>query len=560
MPSLVGSEMCIRDSINAEYMGKRKKKILHQQQLAQIMDWKNRLENVQNKVKSQLHAKNLDDLDYVANWVEQFDSDRNGYLDKNEFNKFLSKIGVFLTSQELTCVYQFFDQNGDGRISYAEFIQTIRTNMSDLRLSTVKHAFKFLDKSKSGVIPIEDLVNAYKASDHPRVRTRQKTIEVVKLEFQNAISKKSRDGVNITESDFLEYYLDVNATLPAEKEQYFCDLVLKTWGITTGVDYVSPERLSQLEGILYEKVRQKTVGQDDEGKTLKKAFKYFDVADKGVITLEQFTDALKKFGCVFTEYEINALFNKYQTDQSGKLAYDEFCNLFASMGAGTNPNVNPVFQLSREPPREVLTRVSEHVQKRGIYGLRDLSLTLRRTDKAKRGVLDRTSFAWALKEVGLILTKTETDKLFKYFDKNCDDCVNYPEFIHLLRGPSSPERLQVLRAAFSKLEAQGNGVVTLADLTKGFNATILQEVASGKKKAEDAVREFVTRVEPARKDGVVTYEEFEDVYRDVGPSIDGDSWFNAMLCRAWGLTEVPLTSSQKTVSFKQRNFWGQFGF
>lgn len=34
----------------------------------------------------------------------------------------LSKIGIFLTSQELRAVYNTYDENKDGRITYAEFI------------------------------------------------------------------------------------------------------------------------------------------------------------------------------------------------------------------------------------------------------------------------------------------------------------------------------------------------------------------------------------------------------------------------------------------------------
>ena len=50
----------------------------------------------------------------------------SGYLDRNEFQKFLTRIGVFLSTQELTAVFNAFDINGDGRINYLEFVQTIR--------------------------------------------------------------------------------------------------------------------------------------------------------------------------------------------------------------------------------------------------------------------------------------------------------------------------------------------------------------------------------------------------------------------------------------------------
>jgi Ca2+-binding EF-hand superfamily protein len=41
-----------------------------------------------------------------------------------------SKLGAFMTTQELTCVYNSFDKNRDGTISYEEFINTIRVSNS----------------------------------------------------------------------------------------------------------------------------------------------------------------------------------------------------------------------------------------------------------------------------------------------------------------------------------------------------------------------------------------------------------------------------------------------
>ena len=86
--------------------------------------------------------------------------------------------------------------------------------------------------------------------------------------------------------------------------------MLKTWDITSGEDYVSQDRLKQLETILFEKVRQKTFSKQDEGKTLQKALQYVDFEKTGVIDRNKFKLALERFGCVFTDAEINALFQK----------------------------------------------------------------------------------------------------------------------------------------------------------------------------------------------------------------------------------------------------------
>ena len=61
----------------------------------------------------------------------------------------------------------------------------------------------------------------------------------------------------MTESGFLDYYADINACLPAEKDDYFSDLVLKTWGLNAdaSITNVTPQRVLEMENIIFEKVR-----------------------------------------------------------------------------------------------------------------------------------------------------------------------------------------------------------------------------------------------------------------------------------------------------------------
>ena len=168
-------------------------------------------------------------------------------------------------------------------------------------------------------------------------------------DFISCLGAKARGGV-VTESDFIDYYSDINACLPAEKDDYFVDLVLKTWGLTAEKVYVSSQRLIELEDIIFEKVRQRTHGADDEGKTIRKIFRHFDLDGFGTIEPHEFKKALETLGCIFKEHEIDALFKKYDANSNGKLDYEEFGNFFARKGSGNNPNVNPVFGLTREPP------------------------------------------------------------------------------------------------------------------------------------------------------------------------------------------------------------------
>jgi Ca2+-binding EF-hand superfamily protein len=53
------------------------------------------------------------------------DTDKNGYLTRDEFKGLLKDYGFFATETEITCLMDRYDKNRDGRISYSEFIDEI---------------------------------------------------------------------------------------------------------------------------------------------------------------------------------------------------------------------------------------------------------------------------------------------------------------------------------------------------------------------------------------------------------------------------------------------------
>jgi Ca2+-binding EF-hand superfamily protein len=49
---------------------------------------------------------------------QEFDINGNGFLEKLEFENFLISMGAYLSTQELRVVFETFDMNKDGLISY----------------------------------------------------------------------------------------------------------------------------------------------------------------------------------------------------------------------------------------------------------------------------------------------------------------------------------------------------------------------------------------------------------------------------------------------------------
>mmetsp|Transcript_29465 Transcript_29465/g.26038 ORF Transcript_29465/g.26038 Transcript_29465/m.26038 type:complete len:259 (+) Transcript_29465:25-801(+) len=258
------------------------------------MDWKFDYEELVNKVKYQLHARGLDCITGIYEYFQSFDIDGSGQLDKIEFENFMSKVGLFLTTQELTVVFRSFDLNGDKQIHYMEFIEALRSSYNEKRMSVVKYAWQMIDSANAGTLDIQSLVSNYQAANHPRVKLREKKEENVLAEFEAGLAFRAQ-GADVTEGVFLDYYADVNACLPAEKDEYFIDTVLETWGMSQD-SFVSPERIAELEDILYEKVRQRTHGADDEGKTAGRVFRHFDKDESNSVSFDEFNQALEAYG------------------------------------------------------------------------------------------------------------------------------------------------------------------------------------------------------------------------------------------------------------------------
>lgn len=65
-------------------------------------------------------------------------------------------------------------------------------------------------------------------------------------------------------------------------------MVLKTWGMSNDKAIISTKKIDEIEDIIFEKIRQKTHGADDEGKTIMKIFRHFDLQGYGTIQMPNF--------------------------------------------------------------------------------------------------------------------------------------------------------------------------------------------------------------------------------------------------------------------------------
>jgi hypothetical protein len=125
-----------------------------------------------------------------------------------------------------------------------------------------------MDSDAQGYLSYDKLKSSYNAKEHPRVRQREKRAETIIKELDEALGPRVQNGF-VDESSFIEYYADLNACMPAEKDDYFVDMVLRTWNLNEDSGFVSAAKIKQMEDVFFSKIAQRTHANDDEGKVVR---------------------------------------------------------------------------------------------------------------------------------------------------------------------------------------------------------------------------------------------------------------------------------------------------
>lgn len=97
----------------------------------------------------------------------------------------------------------------------------------------------------------------------------------------------------------------------------------------------------------------------------------------------------------------------------------------------------------------------------------------------------------------------------------------------------SQARLEAVKKAYAKLDVNKDGSVKLDDIAQNFDATQHPDVLSGQRTETDLFMEFMSLWDTQVKDGIVTFEEFSDYYRDVSGTIASDAEFEKCLQDIW---------------------------
>ena len=204
-----------------------------------------------------------------------------------------------------------------------------------------------------------------------------------------------------------------------------------------------------------------------------------------------------------------------------------------------------------ERVEEINDKIRAQLFRKGTNGLSGVARVFKQADFNGNKKLDPDEFEEALSFAGVFLTASELKTLFSAYDRNGDGNIGYEEFIKGLAPDLAGPRLETVKAAFSQLDADGSGALTVSDLAGVYNASAHPDVVQGRKSEAQVLTDFLAGFEGdsrGRGDGNVTWREFLDYYTDLSGSIPSDAYFVQMMAKCWDVSKANTVGKTRSLT------------
>ena len=369
-------------------------------------------------LKNVLRQAESEGVDLMASF-KHFDKNDDGKINHSEMRKALKELGpkFDVSEQELDRLIEKFDADGDGTVSYSEFLNFVRGEgdaaasrpsssaaeklADDLRRVLVKaeeegvnltDSFKHFDKDDDGQVTESELREAL-AELGPSFKASPKDLKALLAQFD-----EDGDG-KVSYSEFIAFVKSRPVAKPASGK--------------------SESNATKVEG----KLRKVLLKAEEEGINLRESFKHFDKNGDGLISRSEMQEALKELGhdYVLKSQDLTALLQRvcgadYNEEE---VSYENFIDFVknddsskrrskrrgdAHEGewslAETEEDAGNVFGKSRF--RDRVKKMMQRAQKQDI----DIKKAIRAYDGANCGKLSHSDFRALLMTLGVSIAET----------------------------------------------------------------------------------------------------------------------------------------------------------
>ena len=457
-----------------------------------------------------LSAKGIKTIINFLNQLKQYDRKGDKEISFPDLFEIFNNLNLHISEKDAKILFSDFEENS--KMNYSKFISVmIENSLNERRQNIIKEAFNRLDTEKCGIVNLSDIKNLFSSKNCPLV----KEGDVTEEEFYNNFMETFQTHHNLVRSpkikkvnfdEFLNYYKYFSLTI--EDDYLFEETLISCWKLSKSKQaYAGPK--DNVKNIIQAPAEKK-----EESQIIKN------------ISLEGKPKTAKKFFEKNAEYQIPYGTNTESTDYSNLLHPKGDLN-----GIKLNKNMDPMSIFRRK------------VFSRGPRSIMSLRRTFMLYDEDKSNQLTYEQSDKFINDYRLSIEEEDKKKIFKLFNKNNSESIDYNELIKGLIGTMNLFRTRIVEKAFEKLDKEKKGKISFDTIINSYDPYKHPQVLNGQRNAEEVLGRFIDIFEyhfnllnQDKTDEDVTKEEFMEFYNYISACFFDDYEFENITTRVWGLS------------------------
>ena len=404
-------------------------------------------DSILERVKTLARGKNLS----LKATFDAFDINNSGYIESDEFKRTFEIMQFGLSEAEISRLFAYFNPGPEGKVSYQQFMERM----------LVEAGGKSDPNSPQEILKKVGLL--IKESKMP-------------LRQAFAVFDQNQDG-KISRVEFLKVFEMMKLGLsPADIEIVWGSLKKDAQGFLNYNDFCAVFETTDASQARpsFPILRQRIVNVlKAKGIAARPLLMGFDKNRDGMLSRDEFREAMESLRINLTTYEIEVLLDTADQNRDGRVSLQEWCDL-------TEPRPNPMDAFRSLLKASKLTHAD-------VFSA---------MDQNKDGFISGQEFRDAIIRLDLGLTLAEIDDMIRLLDVNKDGRLDYREFMKLVGVPGKPQ------TTVTPSKPAGEGPSSEPD--------ILREVVVAISQSRIPLREAFN-VFDKNRDGSISTDEFRQV-------------------------------------------------
>ncbi|KAE9215057.1 hypothetical protein PF005_g9585 [Phytophthora fragariae] len=456
------------------------------------------MEAIRTKLRERVmgHSKSIREV------FMEYDTDGSGFLDYEEFGRFMAKYKF--APDETQTIVDYLDRDASGTIDYDEFAAGLLFYRPPIPAALTQAAISPAKSSEKTSPPKQQIQTQSTRTARPTKQPDlQQILDSIRSKFDESMKRsKQRTGrARDLKAEFDNY--DVDGSNSLDHQEFGALLVglgikLKAQELRIVLEEVDPEDEERIDL-----------------ETIANLLGVQEAAQKGNKGL---AEGQRRQNPVSRENNVALVaFNKYDRDGSGELEYEEFRRLIHESGVKDDKEIDALIEEIDEDGSGSISfnefaRVYERRIKRSPNTSDEIAVAFSKYDRDGSGDLDYEEFRRLMSELG-VKDKSAVDALIDEIDEDGSGSISFDEFSRVYDRrikPSANMDGEVI-AAFKKYDRDGSGELDYEEFRR-----MMYE--SGVKDSE-VIDPLIDEIDRDRSD-TISFNEFARVYdRKIKPSL-----------------------------------------